>query len=54
MARVEVQTDIGEPEIALVLTSDEVDLIVTTWDIPINLKQKLLEAKKNAEAISQK
>lgn len=52
MARVEVQTDIGAPEVALVLTIEEVDLIVTTWDIPIDLKHKLIEAKKSAESIS--
>ena len=52
MARVEVQTDIGITEIALVLTIDEVDLIVTTWDIPIDLKHKLVEAKKAAETIT--
>ena len=52
MARVEVQTDIGEPEIALMLTIDEVNLIVATWDIPIDLKHKLTEAKQTAESIS--
>ena len=51
MARVEVQTDSGTAEIALMLTVDEVDLIVTTWDVPLDLKHKLIEAKKNAESI---
>jgi len=52
MAKVEVQTDGGEAEVALVLTIDEVDLIVTTWDIPLDLKHKLIEAKKNALSIA--
>lgn len=52
MARVEVQTDIGEAEIALILTSDEVKIIVSTWDMPIELKQRLIEAKNNADSIN--
>lgn len=52
MARVEVQTDIGEAEIALIMTSDEIKMIVSTWDIPLTVKKSLMEAKKNADAIN--
>ena len=52
MARVEVQTDIGEAEIALIMTTKEINIIVSTWDVPLTLKQSLVEAKKNADMIN--
>lgn len=52
MARVEVQTDIGEAEIALVMSTEEIKTIVTTWDIPQGVKQSLIEAKNNADLIN--
>ena len=52
MARVEVQTDIGEAEIVLIMTADEINTIVSTWDIPLTVKQSLIEAKKSADTIN--
>ena len=52
MARVEVQTDIGEAEVALIMTTEEINMIVSTWDIPLTLKQSLVEAKKNADMLN--
>ena len=51
MARVEVQTEDGEIEVALLLTAEEVKLVVSTWDIPLDLKQKLTEANRHAELL---
>lgn len=52
MARVELQTDVDIVEVALILNSEDVKLIVSTWDIPLAVKKALIEAKTKADLIN--
>lgn len=42
----------GDAKIVVYLSPYEVDLIVSTWDVPINFKHMLLDAKKAAGTIN--